>query len=82
MRARYQQRRESFVEVRYCFRIRYVKESEELMDEAREIVSTVIEDLLKQNVSNWQIIKTVSKSRWKVLWETGKAMILPIILEV
>ena len=63
----------------------YVKESEELMDEAREIVSTVIEDLLKQNVSNWQIIKNgIKESMGKFLWEkTGrKPMVLPIILEV
>ena len=63
----------------------YVKESEELMDEAREIVGTVIEDLLTQNISNWQIIKNgIKDSMGKFLWEkTGrKPMVLPIILEV
>ncbi len=63
----------------------YMKESEELLDEAREIVSEVIAALLLKKVSNWQIIKnSIKDSMGKFLWEkTGrKPMILPIIMEI
>ncbi|NLX91255.1 MAG: ribonuclease J [Firmicutes bacterium] len=63
----------------------YVKESEELLDEAREIVSSVITNLLSKKVSNWQVIKnSIKESMGKFLWEkTGrKPMILPIIMEI
>jgi len=63
----------------------YMKESEELLDEAREIVCSVITDILQKKISNWQIIKNnVKESMGKFLWEkTGrKPMILPIIMEI
>ncbi len=63
----------------------YVKESEELLDEAREIVGSVIDSLLSKKVSDWQTIKnSIKESMGKFLWEkTGrKPMILPIIMEV
>ena len=63
----------------------YVKESEVLLDEAKEIVSSVIDDLLLKNMSDWQTIKSGIKDQIsKFLWEkTGRRpMILPIIMEV
>ncbi len=63
----------------------YVKESEELLEEAKENVSFVLDTLLQKKISDWPTIKnTIKDSVGKLLWEkTGrKPMILPIIMEV
>lgn len=63
----------------------YVKESEELLDGARENVTKVLDDLMSKQVSDWTTIKnSIRESMNKYLWEkTGrKPMILPVIMEV
>lgn len=63
----------------------YVRESENLMEEAREVVQYAIEDCLSRNVSDWGRIKNVIKeSLSDFLWKKMKRnpMILPIIMEV
>lgn len=63
----------------------YVKESEKLLDEARENVSGLLEGLMDKNISDWTTIKNkVKESMAKFLWnKTGRRpMILPIIMEV
>ncbi len=63
----------------------YVKESEELLEEARENVTKVLNDLMFKNISDWATIKSsIKESMNRFLWEkTGrKPMILPIIMEI
>ncbi len=63
----------------------YVKESEELLEEAKEQVISALEGLMRKNISDWSTIKNnLRDSVNKLLWEkTGrKPMILPIIMEV
>lgn len=63
----------------------YVRESEDLMDEAKTIVSDAVEECLKRNVSDWGKIKNVIKeSLSDYLWKRMKRdpIILPIIMEV
>ena len=63
----------------------YVRESDELMDEARELMSTVIENCLKKGITDWGKIKTsIKDSLGDYVWKKTKRrpMILPIILEV
>ncbi len=63
----------------------YVRESEYLMDEAREIVFSALERCLDSNVSDWTKIKTeIKDSLSDYLWKKMKRnpMILPIIMEV
>ena len=63
----------------------YVRESENLMDEAREVVQDAIEDCLYRNISDWGKIKNVIReSLSDYLWKKMKRspMILPIIMEV
>ncbi len=63
----------------------YVKESEELLEEAKEKVTKVLEEMMDKNISDWTTIKnSVKESVNKLLWEkTGrKPMILPIIMEI
>ena len=63
----------------------YVRESENLMDEAREVVQDAIEDCLSRNISDWGKIKNVIReSLSDYLWKKMKRnpMILPIIMEV
>lgn len=63
----------------------YVRESEQLMDEARRNVSEVLESLMDRKISDWTTIKNnIKESVGKLLWEkTGrKPMILPIIMEI
>ena len=63
----------------------YVRESEDLMDEAKTIVSEAVEECLKRNVSDWGKIKNVIKeSLSDYLWKRMKRdpIILPIIMEV
>lgn len=63
----------------------YVRESEELLEEARSSVAKVLENLAKRKISDWSTIKnSIRDSVSKFLWEkTGrKPMILPIIMEI
>ncbi len=63
----------------------YVKESEELLEEAKGQVINALDGLMRKNISDWSTIKNnVRDSMNKFLWEkTGrKPMILPIIMEV
>ena len=63
----------------------YVRESENLMDEAREVVSNALEKCLNKNTADWGKIKTeIKDSLSDYLWKKTKRnpMILPIIMEV
>ncbi len=63
----------------------YVRESENLMDEAREVVIDALERCLSRNMSDWGKIKNIIKdSLSDYLWKKMKRnpMILPIIMEV
>ncbi len=63
----------------------YVRESEYLMDEAKNIVYAALERCLDNNVSDWSKIKTeIKDSLSDYLWKKMKRnpMILPVIMEV
>ncbi len=63
----------------------YVRESEDLMEEARGVVDDVVADCLKKGVSDWSRIKNLIKdSLGGFIWKKTKRdpMILPIIMEV
>lgn len=63
----------------------YVKESDELMDEARERMTEVIENCLDRGITDWGKIKnSIKDSLSDYVWKKTKRrpMILPIILEV
>ena len=63
----------------------YVRESENLMDEAREVVIEALDRCLSKNMSDWGKIKnTMKDSLSDYLWKKMKRnpMILPIIMEV
>ena len=63
----------------------YVRESENLMDEARDVVNDALNKCLTKNVTDWGRIKTeIKDSLSEYLWKKTKRnpMILPIIMEV
>ena len=63
----------------------YVRESENLIDEAKRVVREAVDECLDKNVSDWGKIKMVVKdSLSDYLWKKMKRnpMILPIIMEV
>ena len=63
----------------------YVRESEDLMGEARVVVEDALDSCLGRRVSDWGRIKTVIKdSLGDFLWKRTKRrpMILPIIMDV
>lgn len=63
----------------------YVRESEDLMEEARTIVNDAVLDCLDRNITDWSKIKNVIKdSLSDYLWKKMKRnpIILPIIMEV
>ena len=63
----------------------YVRESEDLIVEAKNIVQDAVYDCLEDNVTDWGKIKTIVKdSLSEYLWKNLKRnpMILPIIMEV
>ncbi len=63
----------------------YVKTSDELMDEAREVVYEAIEGCLNRGVSDWGKLKgTIKDSLSDFVWKKTKRrpMILPIIMEI
>lgn len=63
----------------------YVRESENLIDEAREVVAEALDECLRKSSADWGKIKMVVKdSLGEYLWKRMKRnpMILPIIMEV
>ena len=63
----------------------YVKESDELMDEARELMVKVMESCVSRGCTDWGRIKTsIKDSLSDFIWKKTKRrpMILPIIMEV
>lgn len=63
----------------------YVRESEDLLEEAHTIVADAVEDCLERRVGDWGKIKNIIKdSLSDFLWKRMKRspMILPIIMEV
>ncbi|MDF2472293.1 MAG: beta-lactamase domain protein [Anaerocolumna sp.] len=63
----------------------YVRESENLMDEAREVVVNALDKCLSKNTSDWGKMKNeIKDSLGDFLWKKTKRnpMILPIIMEV
>lgn len=63
----------------------YVRESDALMDEAKEVISIGIDSCLDRGVADWGKIKSVIKdSLSEFVWKKTKRrpMILPIIMEV
>ena len=63
----------------------YVRESEDLMEEARQVVEDALEYCLETSFSDWNRIKTtIRDSLSDFLWKRTKRspMILPIIMEV
>ena len=63
----------------------YVKESDELLDEARQILVDSLESCMYKKITDWGRIKTVVKDvAGDFLWKKTKRrpMILPIIIEV
>ena len=63
----------------------YVKESEDLMDEARMVVQNALDNCMDRKVTDWGKIKNaVRDSLSEFLWKRTKRspMILPIIMEV
>lgn len=63
----------------------YVRESENLIDEAKEVVAEALDNCLSKNSVDWGKIKMVVKdSLGEYLWKKMKRnpMILPIIMEV
>lgn len=63
----------------------YVRESEDLMDDARQVVNDAVQDCLERHVSDWGKMKNVIRdSLSDFMWKRMKRnpMILPIIMEV
>lgn len=63
----------------------YVRESEDLLDEAKQVVDDAVQDCLDRHVTDWSKIKnTIRDSLSDFLWKRMKRspMILPIIMEV
>ncbi|MBR1815769.1 MAG: ribonuclease J [Lachnospiraceae bacterium] len=63
----------------------YVRESETLMDDCREVVQEALDQCLNKGISDWNKIKTsIKDSLSEFLWKRTKRspMILPIITEV
>lgn len=63
----------------------YVKESDELMDEAREVVTEAVEGCLDRGIADWGKLKgSIKDSLGDYVWKKTKRrpMILPIIMEV
>ncbi len=63
----------------------YVRESENLMDEAKEVVTDAVNECVDNNISDWGKIKMVVRDTLSdFLWKKMKRnpMILPIIMEV
>ncbi len=63
----------------------YVKESDQLMEEARQVVDEALQDLVDRGVTDWGKLKVATKDALsEYVWKKTKRrpMILPIIMEV
>ena len=63
----------------------YVRESEELITEATELMHEVVEDLLSRGITDWGKIKQALRENLSsYIWQRTKRrpMILPVIMEV
>ena len=63
----------------------YMRESEELMEETKQISKEVLENLLSRNICDWATLKSEIKSALNLYFnkETKRTpMILPVIMEV
>ncbi len=63
----------------------YVRESEGLMEEAREVVSDALETCENKHITEWTYIKNIIKDTLKdYIWKKTKRspMILPIIMDI
>src|SRR5690554_7539387 len=63
----------------------YVRESEGLMDDAKEVVKRVLEECEERNMTDWSSIKlSIRESLRDFLYERTKRnpMILPVIMEI
>ena len=63
----------------------YVRESDELMDEARRVVDDAIEKCINRHVTDWGKIKATTKDALsEYIWKKTKRrpMILPIIMDI
>ncbi|MCD8370069.1 MAG: ribonuclease J [Clostridiales bacterium] len=63
----------------------YVRESEDLMDEAKHVVDEAVQDCIDRHVTDWGKIKNMIRDNLSdFLWKRMKRspMILPIIMEV
>ena len=63
----------------------YVRESDALMEEAKEIIDVGVEGCLDRGITDWGKIKsTIKESLSEFVWKKTKRrpMILPIIMEV
>ena len=63
----------------------YVRESENLMDEAQKVVEDAVDKCLRKNVTDWGKLKSVIRdSLSDFLWKKMKRdpVILPIIMEI
>ncbi len=63
----------------------YVRESENLMDEARSVVRVALDKCESKNISEWSYMKGIIKDTLReYLWQKTKRspMILPIIMEI
>lgn len=62
-----------------------MKESEDLIDEARDVVRESLDDCIGRNITDWNKIKNnVRDNLSEFLWKRTRRspMILPIIMEV
>lgn len=63
----------------------YVRESEELMDEAKAVVNEALDKCERKNINEWAYIKTLIKDTLRdYLWHKTKRspMILPIVMDI
>ena len=63
----------------------YVRESEDLMDHAREVVEQALDGCLEKGITDWSKIKAAVKDALsEYVWKRTKRspMILPIIMDV
>ena len=63
----------------------YVREADELLDEAKLIVADVLDDCIDRNITDWGRMKNIMKDALnEFVWKKTKRrpMILPIIMEV
>lgn len=63
----------------------YVRESEELIDDAKHLAQTILEDCAYNNVREWSVIKTKIRDEVShLMYERTKRspMILPVIMEL